>query len=66
MAPKKKSKPAPVQTYLRDMIKSGDAQAVLVGEFLNDQLNQGEDLEFLLVCAEEIRDAASFFIEQYS
>lgn len=54
-----------VQTYLHQLIHSGDAQAVTIGEFLNDQMREGEDQQFLVVCAEELRDTAQAFIDTF-
>lgn len=42
-------------TRMRD---SGDAQRRIVAEFMMDQIADGEDADFLEVCAEELGAAA--------
>ena len=51
---------------LKRMAKSGQTEQITVAECLLDIAQDGDSDEFLLVCAEEIRDAAQAVIDRYA
>ena len=49
---------------LKRMARSGQTEQIAVAECLLDIAQNGDGDDFLLVCAEEIRDAAQWIITQ--
>ena len=47
-----------ITTRIRQMLHSSDSQQILVAEFIEQLINDGEDEEFLVVCLEEIIGSA--------
>lgn len=54
------------QELIQQMLDSGDSQQLAVGDCLNTIAENGDDQntdEHLICCAEEIRDAANYFVQ---